>query len=395
MGTSTVVLGLTAIVTAGAALAGAASDTGTHNWKVEPTPNPVSADISYLSSVACPSRQTCTAVGGSSHTLSSISRTLAERWDGNRWRIQPTATPKGTSDGLSGVSCSSARACMAVGGAFHMTGRRQTALTEVWNGTRWQVEATPTITAPSSLYAVSCTSASSCVAVGHTVNEPERAIVERWNGKTWRIQAIPPLAKDTALSGVSCSTTRACTAVGWNNATGNTRPLALFWNGNSWRVQAVALPSVAPTSHGPRPPRSGIFDAVTCTSSKACMATGADFNQPGGPLLAERWNGKTWHVERTPNPPDWTASLAEPVLDGVSCGSANACSAVGEYNPGHATAYFIETWNGKRWRLEPAPHPTDFAHGALLGISCASGRCTAVGGYTGSVRLQLTLAIGD
>jgi hypothetical protein len=81
------------------------------------------------------------------------------------------------------------------------------------------------------------------------------------------------------------------------------------------------------------------------------------------------------------------------VLDGVSCSSARTCTAVGEYNPADRTQYFIESWNGKRWRLEPAPHPADFAHGALLGISCASAPCTAVGGYTGQGRLQVTLAI--
>ncbi len=390
-----VLLGLPAIVMAGPAPAGGAADTGTQNWKVQRTPNPVRADISYLSSVACPSRQACTAVGGSSHTLSSSSRMLAERWNGNRWSIQPIPTPKGTSDGLSGVSCPSARACVAVGGAFHRAGRRQTTLTEAWNDKLWRVQATPTMKAPSALYAVSCTSASSCVAVGHTLLEPSQGIVERWNGKTWRLQAIPPLAKDTQLSGVSCSSPRACTAVGWNNATGTTWPLVMSWNAKNWRVQSVPLPHVAPPSRGPRIPRTGMFDAVSCTSPRACTATGTDFNHPYGPTLAERWNGKTWRVEPTPNPANWSASLAEVTLDGVSCTSAKACTAIGEYNPGHRTEYFIESWNGKRWRLEPAPHPADFEHGALLGISCASARCTAVGAYTGSVRLQVTLAIGD
>jgi hypothetical protein len=107
--------------------------------------------------------------------------------------------------------------------------------------------------------------------------------------------------------------------------------------------------------------------------------------------LAERWNGKAWRAERTPNPADSAVSTSEVALDGVSCTSARACTAVGEYSPGHAAAYFVEAWNGRRWRLEPAPRPADFAHGALLGISCAAARCTAAG----KVRLQLTLAMAD
>jgi hypothetical protein len=139
-----------------------------------------------------------------------------------------------------------------------------------------------------------------------------------------------------------------------------------------------------------------VFDAVSCTTPRACTATGTDFNPgAGGPTLAERWNGKTWRVERTPSPADASLSSSEVALDGVSCTSAKACTAIGEYTPDHAATYFIESWNGKRWRLEPTPRPVGFAHGALLGISCASTRCTAVGAYTGNVRPQVTLAMAN
>lgn len=339
-----------------------------------------------LSSVSCASRRACMAVGSSAATLSSPTRSLAERWDGQRWRTQPIPTPTGTSDSLYGVSCPSAHACMAVGSAFHIGEGRQTILTEAWNGKRWRVEPTPTVKArDASLYAVSCTSAKSCVAVGYSLTSPTQAIIERWDGTAWRIQATPQLAKDTDLLGLSCSNAQACTAVGWNNAGGNARPLAESWNGKTWQVQAVPLP---PGESG------GIFDAVSCTSPHACTATGTDFNPgPSGPTLAERWNGKTWRVEHTPSPANASLSVSTIALDGVSCTSGKACTAIGEYTPAHAAAYFIEAWNGRRWRLEPAPQPADFAHGALLGISCASARCTAVGAYTGQVRLQATLAM--
>ncbi len=387
LGPVVVLLGLTAIVTAGAALAGRSkAAVGGRTWTIQPTPDPVGADISVLSSVACSSGRACTAVGSSAASLSSFTLPLGERWDGNSWRIQPVPAPRGTSDTLFGVSCPSARACIAVGSAFHSAGRRQTALTEIWNGRRWRVQSVPTIKAASSLYAVSCTSAIACVAVGHTLGAPQRAIVERWDGKTWRIQAIPQLAKDTTLVGASCPQARTCTAVGWNNATGRALPLALSWNGNNWQVQAVPLPRQAP---------AGLFDAVSCTSAKACTATGTDFSHPGGPTLAERWNGKTWRVQRTPNPANISLSSSEVALNGVSCSSAKACIAIGEYTPDHAAAYFIESWNGKRWRLEPAPHPSDFAHGALLGISCESTRCAAVGAYAGKVHIQDTLAMAN
>jgi hypothetical protein len=376
---------LTAIVTAGAALAGGSSAAlGRREWTITPTPDPVGAEISVLGSVSCPSVRACTAVGSSAASLSSFTQPLAERWDGNTWRIQPTPAPKGTSDTLYGVSCPSPRVCIAVGSAFHSAGRRNTALTEVWNGKRWRARSVPAINGPSSLYAVSCTSASACVAVGHTLGAPQRAIVERWDGRTWRLQAVPQLAKDTTLVGVSCPRARFCIAAGWNTATASARPLALSWDGSSWQVQAVPLPPQAP---------AGLFDAVSCSSATACTATGTDFSHPGGPTLAERWNGKSWRVQPTPNPANISLSSSEVALNGVSCTSSNACTAIGEYTPDHAAAYFIESWDGKRWRLQPAPHPSDFAHGALLGISCASAGCAAVGAYAGKVHIQDTLAM--
>jgi hypothetical protein len=356
-------------------------------WKVQTTPNPATAEVSTLASVACPSRRDCIAVGSSAATLSSPTLTLAERWDGRRWQMQAIPTPKGTSDTLFGISCPSTHACMTVGSAYYLKSRRQTILTETWNGQQWQVRSAPVINAPdSSLSAVSCVSATSCMAVG--ASQPRsgsQPIVEQWDGTRWRAEQIPGPTKGVTLSAVSCSGARACVAVGLNTASGNARPLAESWNGKNWQVQAVPLPQGI---------RGGMFEGVSCTSSRACMATGSDFDHPNGPTLAERWNGKTWRVEPTPNPPNFSASFAEVTFDGVSCSSANACTTVGIYNPGNAAAYFIESWNGKRWRLEPAPHPADFEHGVLLGISCASGRCTAVGGYTGRVRVQVTLSIG-
>ena len=193
------------------------------------------------------------------------------------------------------------------------------------------------------------------------------------------MQAIPHPAGSTRLLGVSCSSVRACTAVGYQQGTGNARPLAESWNGKLWRVHTVPLP------------HAGMFEAVSCTSPAACTATGAEFDK-GDATLAERWNGKTWRAQRTPNPPNSRASLGSVALDGVSCTAANACTASGDYSPG-ASDYFVESWNGRGWRLQAGPRPAGFAHGALLGISCARTRCTAVGAYTGPVHVQLTLAM--
>lgn len=373
-----VLVGLTVLIVPGGAQAVMAGAAAAGAWKIQQTPDAPKADISGLSAVSCPSRRICTAVGSSSVSVSSTTRPLAERWSGKRWRVQPMPAPKGTSDTLYGLSCPSARACVAVGDAFRS---RDTPLVEAWNGRSWRVQATPAIKSRASLYAVSCTSASSCMAVGFTLVNSPKAIIERWNGQRWRMQTIPRPATSTRFLEVSCSAMRACTAVGYqSSATGSTRPLAESWNGKTWKVQGVRLP------------QAGMFDAVSCTSPSACTATGTELDT-GGTALAERWNGKTWRMQTTPNPPNYTSSFGDVRLNGISCTSTKACTASGDYSPGGAAAYFVDSWNGKGWQLKPTPRPAGFQRGALLAVSCSFLRCTAVGAYTGQVHLQVTLAM--
>jgi hypothetical protein len=131
---------------------------------------------------------------------------------------------------------------------------------------------------------------------------------------------------------------------------------------------------------------------VSCTSARACTATGANFSATG-PTLAVRWDGTRWRVQHTPSPANSGTSHEEVALNGVSCASATACTATGAYAPGGHSAYFLEAWNGRSWRLVPAPHPAGFLSGALNGISCVVARCTAVGAWSGGPIFVATLAM--
>jgi hypothetical protein len=389
LGVLTLLLGCTWIVTAGAAQASQTGTAAGSAWKVEPTPNPAGATINELSAVSCTSGRACTAVGSRAASLSSRTFTLAERWNGTRWRIQHTILPKGAESGtLFGVSCASATACTAVGSAFDKAAGRSVNLAEAWNGTSWRVRAIPNPKGSTggSLHGVSCTSRRACTAVGNYGNAAGRvlAVAERWNGTTWRLQAVPKPAS-TEFFGVSCSAARACTAVGYHTGTGDAQPFAEEWNGTRWRIQAVPLPRGAP---------GGILAAVSCTSPRACTATGANFSTTG-PTLAERWNGTRWRVQPAPYPANSGTSTQEVELNAVSCTSATACTASGAYAPGRRPAYFLEAWNGRRWRLVTAPRPAGFVAGALNGMSCAAARCTAVGAWSGGAVPVATLAMAN
>ena len=73
-------------------------------------------------------------------------------------------------------------------------------------------------------------------------------------------------------------------------------------------------------------------------------------------------------------------------LDGVSCVSATACTAAGQYynpNSGAGSRTLVESWNGTAWSVVPTPNagPYDDAN-YLSDVSCVSAAaCTAAGDY--------------
>jgi hypothetical protein len=240
-------------------------------WTIKTTPNSTGNSTAF-SAVSCVTPSACAAVGTYHDEYPILFRPFAEGWNGTNWSIQSTADPPGTHSavGLGGVSCTSTNACTAVG--YHGEGNYPYVfgtLAERWNGTSWTIQPTPDQPgAPDSyLSDVSCPSATSCFAVGRydDAGGVSRTLAERWNGTTWTVQPTPSLA-NSSLRSVSCSSDTACTAVGYYKDAGAvTRTLAERWNGTSWTIQ----PS-ADSSNG----QDSYLFGVSCTSATACMAVG-------------------------------------------------------------------------------------------------------------------------
>jgi hypothetical protein len=94
-----------------------------------------------LSGVSCSGAAACEAVGFYTNS-SGVNVTLAEVWNGTKWAVREPPNPSGsTLDLLNGVSCASAAACEAVG--YYASSGVDKTLAEVWNGTKWAVQATP------------------------------------------------------------------------------------------------------------------------------------------------------------------------------------------------------------------------------------------------------------
>jgi hypothetical protein len=353
-------------------------------WSIETTPNPSGAEGTLFKSVACTSTSSCTAVGGYDNS-SGAESSLAEDWNGSAWSLDAVPNPVGTTFSAFGaVACASAQKCIAVGYSTGSSGQAVT-LSEGWNGTSWSIQTTPNPSGAlaSAFAGVSCASAKVCSAVGLDLeNETvEVALAEGWNGKSWSIQATidPKGAQDNGLLGVSCTAADACTAVGQ----GGTYGLAERWNGSSWSIQATPYPAGAETTE---------LSGVSCTSASACIAVGFSYSPGIEVTLAEVWNGTSWSIQPTPNP----SGAPESVLYGVSCTSASSCTAVGYYTDSSGTDVTLaEEWNGTSWSIETTPDPSGAQESYLIGVSCISASaCTAVGEYSDSSNAEFAVAEG-
>jgi hypothetical protein len=342
-------------------------------WRIQATPSPGGATGSEFLAVSCTAPGACITVGAvtiGSRTSGGSSMTvgLAERWNGTTWRVQAIPGPRRSlGAGFAAVSCSAASACTAAG-TYDATSDLSRPVAAAWHGTSWHRQATPAragASAANGLVGVSCTSVSTCIAVGYSTARTGNSttLAERWDHGHWRIQPFPVPAGTVSggLSGVSCQSPRACTAVG-EFFSHRQRELALAerWDGTRWRVQPV--PSPAAARHG-----SGL-SAVSCPSARRCFAVGQYLTKSGSVALAETWNGTDWTVQSLPG------AVSNTFLLGVSCATPRACVAVGSYG--------TEVWNGTSWRLVPMAAPAGGQVVSLDGVTCTSPRsCTAVGSY--------------
>jgi hypothetical protein len=398
---------LVAQVAPGAPARAAASGTA---WSIEDTPGVMVAN-GGLAAVACPGAGRCVAVGSSA--TSAGTSALAQSWNGSTWSTQHVPMPAGgTHSALAAVSCSSAGACTAVGSYTNNLGNQAT-LAERWNGTAWSVQPTPVppTATRSLLTGVSCGSATSCVAVGGYEAGPnvKDRLVYSWNGTRWALMEAntPPGAVYSFLAGVSCTAPAACVAVGneLSASSDDIVTLTQALNGSTWTVLTTPNPAGAIVSR---------LYGVSCSSPTACTAVGASIQgahrsgaardragpgrgrtaASGAPLaatLAEAWNGTTWSIQATPNPTGTAEGLD--LLVGVSCQSASSCTAVGSSAPGgsNTTATLGEAWDGTAWSIVTIPAPTRFAS-ALAGVSCGSAACTTVGYFRNDSGTHQTLA---
>jgi hypothetical protein len=323
-------------------------------WTVQPSVNPEGSTSTIFDGVSCLPDGTCVAVGEYLDAAGD-DLPLTELWSGGEWSLESTPIPDGaTSANLSGVSCVSDAGCTAVGASgTGPVGTYGTNLgfADVWNGAEWTLQSTP---APkgsiaNDLNAVSCTSGG-CVAVGSSMTSTDtmKTLAETTTGTTWSIKTTLDTKADTynALYGLSCTSFTSCLAVGYGFAGTSTSAVtsAQVWNGTKWENSKPKKPKGTDSR----------LVRVSCGPTGTCTAVGGYVTSKSvAESLVEQWTGTKWEVQKTPTPKG-SGSYG---LLGVSCSAANACAATGDdlINAIATGVPLAEGWNGTKWTVEKTP----------------------------------------
>ncbi len=362
-----------AVVAAGATASVPAADAATApQWVTGTLTNEPGWGYSHLNGVSCLSATSCVAVGRYGlQSESGQALPLVATYQDAAWTFTPLPEPPGLPAGaateLNAVSCVTLTSCVAVGDSLGPDDTTDTGFAEVLSEGDW-VPVTNFGSGPasSSLNGVSCTSATSCVAVGPVAPTSSQSVIATLSGSTWSTQT-PPVPAGAA---VSCPTPSYCLAVGGGDSSGSAL-LADVYDGSSWSTTTLPLPgSVDAGSDTP------VLTAVSCWAAGECLVGGnaAIAILPYPPesftivygAFADVLSGSTA-----------TAALVtgSSGLSGISCTSATFCAAVTAPGggPGAVVTYIDGAW---------ATAQGDASSGD--GVSCTPPGCMAVGGFNGT-----------
>ncbi|MGH2855861.1 MAG: hypothetical protein ACRDMJ_00095 [Solirubrobacteraceae bacterium] len=303
-------------------------------WSIVPTPRiPDTLPTTWFNGVSCPGQNFCVGVGYFDRNLTLYP--LAEVWNGHRWSLRLPSNDGGAFPAqLEGVSCPSSRRCVAVG----LGGERALEnVVERWNGRGWTATTSHAFPSGWTWNAIACTSADACMAVGGPWSGS-------FNGRHWTIRRIPGMS-DAFHSGepgaVSCSSASACMTVSQTGGF-HSRMLAAYWNGGRWTNESVPFPppppgippSCAPNSPVPEctPGQSyqyttpASLTGVSCAASSDCEAIGSATDTQNGAevVIATHWDGTSWSTQAPSSVP------SNMTFSSVSCPIGDVCETVGE-----------------------------------------------------------------
>jgi hypothetical protein len=209
-----------------------------------------------LSAITCESANSCLAIG--SYTTVDGEEGLIERLAKGIWNTEEAPLPANAATAanqqdvtLDAVVCPGG-SCVAVGQYVVASTGDQPGLIEILSGTTWTPIAAPVpangVTGRGAiLYAITCMSAASCVAVGaYSANTPG-GLIDTLSAGTWTATAAPVPAGGNGvyLDSIACPATDSCVAIGGYSAKkfGTSAGVIEALSGGTWSASTAPLPT--------------------------------------------------------------------------------------------------------------------------------------------------------
>ena len=333
--------------------------------------------------IACPIKGTCVVVG--SYTdAKGYTQGVIETLSGGKWKAVQAPLPVKTSGNpetrLFAVSCVSATYCVAVGGFADGS------LIETLSGdpSTWKPKPYVIPEVPYWLGAVACGAVGACVAVS-LVNTGRSAVMERLSNGTWKATSapLPSEAAQAELDAVACPSSHSCVAVGYlvlkyvNDQV--TTGLNETFSGGNWEPSLNSSVEVA----GHAIQVGLTWTSIACASTSLCVAAGWESGNfgPNGSLanrnVLETLSDGHLIEDIPPLPAGATYPFGPSQYQAVACAPGGTCIAGLSYGGRES---LIETWSAGRWRLTQAQVPSPNGAAAALAAACpTSTYCVLVG----------------
>jgi hypothetical protein len=287
---------------------------------------------------------------------------LIEQWNGTKWAVQAHPTITGAvSVTLLGAVATSATNAWAVG--WYDNGSTGHSVAVQWNGASWVQKTVP---APSThgdfLAAIGATSAGSAWAVGYYEDASQNlhTLIERWNGSTWSIQTSPDQGNSyNKLTSVTAISDTNVWAFGYaGNSTGPERNLALHWNGVKWSLATVPMKGTGDNE----------LIGSDATAAKDVWAVGDAYYNSEQHTLALHKTSTGWHTVSMPN-----LTGGYEIVRGVAAVTATNAWAIAIHETSTAAKAHVMHWNGTSWATKSLPSPNSYGDNdrAILALSAS------------------------
>jgi len=349
-------------------------------WTTVPADSPGDVRAS-LGPMALISDSEIWAVGG--YQEGKGRKTMAQRWDGERWSIVPTPNGPRSSNFLTGISAVSSDDIWVSGYSadIEVGSVESETMVQHWDGESWKIIPTPNLTeadvpeefggypVQNELYGIAAAADDDVWAVGRSYTfSAGQELVIHWNGESWSVVPTPHPGLYGWLRGILAVSSDdvwafgesylEITLPGEEGGTGNLQQnLILRWNGTEWSV--VPSPNLGPAVNG-------LFGG-SVVAPDDIWAVGYHLevfgvNQLNHPSMLH-WDGVEW----TPVPVE-VHNREQTYLFSVSAFSSEDAFAVGFYDTGPPQPKIltlIEHWDGLQWKILPSadPHDLDYLYG--------------------------------